>query len=67
MARGKQEADRFIGKLLKKRDVLFLEILRFNSLKTTQAEIRSAIGRWPYPTAFDSARGAQVPDQKTIH
>ena len=67
MAMGKDVAGRLIEQLLKKRKVLFLEILRFNSPKTTEAEIRNSIGRWPYSTALDSGHGLQMPDQRTIH
>jgi hypothetical protein len=67
MAMGEHEAGRLIGHLLKKRKVLFVEILRFNSPKTTEAEIRNSIGRWPYTTPLDGGHGLRMPDQRTIH
>jgi hypothetical protein len=58
LAVGEDEAGRMIGQLLKDQDVLFLEILRFNTPKTTEAEIRNSIGRWP---------AALVPHEGTLH
>jgi hypothetical protein len=67
MAKGEDEAGRLIGQLLKDRQVLFLEILRFNTPKTTEAEIRNSIGRWPGPTASDDDQAALVPHEGTLH
>jgi hypothetical protein len=64
MAKGEVEAGRMIGQLLVHRDVLFLEILRFNGPKTTEAEIRNSIGRWPQQTASDDEQSALTP---TLH
>jgi hypothetical protein len=67
MTKGEDEAGRLIGQLLKDREVLFLEILRFNTPKTTEAEIRNSIGRWPGPTASDDDQAALVPHEGTLH
>jgi hypothetical protein len=63
-AKGEVEAGRMIGQLLEHQDVLFLEILRFNTPKTTEAEIRNSIGRWPQQTASDDEQSALTP---TLH
>jgi hypothetical protein len=48
-AAGPVEAGRLIGQFLEDQEILFLEILRFNTPKTTEADIRNAIGKWPVP------------------
>jgi hypothetical protein len=63
MAKGEVEAGRMIGQLLEDQEVLFLEILRFNTPNTTEADIRNSIGRWPSPTASDD----EMPHDRTIH
>jgi hypothetical protein len=65
MAKGEVEASRMIGQLLEDQDVLFLEILRFNSPKTTEAEIRNSIGKWPGLTTSDDDQA--VPHEETLH
>jgi len=67
MAKSKVEARRVIGQLLDHQDVLFLEVLRFNTPKTTEAEIRNSIGRWPQPTASDDEQAALAPHGGTLH
>ena len=67
MAKGEVEAGRMIGQLLEDRDVLFLEILRFNTPKTTEAEIRNSIGRWPQPTPSDDEQATLAPHRGTLH
>jgi len=67
MAKGEVEAGRMIGQLLEHQDVLFLEILRFNTPKTTETEIRNSIGRWPKPAALDDEQAALAPHERTIH
>ena len=67
MAKGEVEAGRMIGQLLEHQDVLFLEILRFNTPKTTETEIRNSIGRWPQPAALDDEQAALAPHERTIH
>jgi len=64
IAKSEVEAGRFIGQLLEEQQVLLLEILRFNTPNTTEADIRKSIGRWPGP---DEGRAAPVPLEKTIH
>jgi len=63
MAKGEVEAGRMIGQLLEDQQVLVLEILRFNTPKTTEADIRNSIGRWSSPPASDH----DVPHDRTIH
>ena len=67
LAKGEVEARRMIGQLLEHQDVLFLEILRFNTPKTTEAEIRNSIGRWPQSTASDDEQAALAPHGGTLH
>jgi hypothetical protein len=67
IAKSEVEAGRFIGQLLEEQQVLFLEILRFNTPNTTEADIRKSIGRWPGPSASDEDRVALVPLERTIH
>jgi hypothetical protein len=67
MAKGEVEAGRMIGELLEHQDVLFLEILRFNTPKTTEAEIRNSIGKWPQQTASDNDQAALAPHRGTLH
>ena len=66
-AKDEVEAGRMIGQLLEDQDVLFLEILRFNTPKTTEAEIRNSIGRWPQPTASDDEQAVLAPHEETLH
>lgn len=66
-AKSEVEASRFIGQLLEEQEILFLEILRFNTPKTTEADIRNAIGRWPGATGSDDDQAALVPHERTIH
>jgi hypothetical protein len=67
IAKSEVEAGRLIGQLLEEQEVLFLEILRFNTPKTTEADIRNSIGRWPGPTGSDEDQAALVPLERTIH
>ena len=67
IAKSEVEAGRLIGQLLEDQDVLFLEILRFNTPKTTETEIRNSIGRWPKPAALDDEQAALAPHERTIH
>ena len=67
VAKGEVEARRMLGQLLEHQDVLFLEILRFNTPKTTEAEIRNSIGRWPQQTASDDEQAALAPHRGTLH
>jgi len=67
IAKSEVEAGRLIGQLLEDQEVLFLEILRFNTPKTTEADIRNSIGRWPGPTASDDDQAAPVAPERTIH
>ena len=67
IAKTEVEAGRLIGQLLVEQEVLFLEILRFNTPKTTEADIRSSIGRWPGPTVSDEDQAMLVPLERTIH
>jgi hypothetical protein len=66
-AKSEVEAGRLIGQLLEDQEILFLEILRFNTPQTTEADIRNAIGRWPGGTASDDNQAALVPHERTIH
>jgi hypothetical protein len=67
IAKSEVEAGRLIGQLLEDQEVLFVEILRFNTPKTTEADIRNSIGRWPGSTASDDDQAAPVPHERTIH
>jgi hypothetical protein len=66
-AKSEVEAGRLIGQLLEDQEILFLEVLRFNTPETTEADIRNAIGRWPGATTSDDDRAALVPHERTIH
>jgi hypothetical protein len=66
IAKSEVEARRLIGQLLEEQQVLFLEILRFNTPKTTEADIRNSIGRWPAAPSDDDL-AALVPYERTIH
>jgi hypothetical protein len=67
IAKSEVEAGRLIGQLLELQEVLFLEILRFNTPNTTEADIRNSIGRWPSPPASDDDPATPVPRERTIH
>ena len=66
-AKGEVEAGRLIGQLLEDQEILFLEILRFNTPETTEADIRNAIGKWPGAMSSDDNQAALVPHESTIH
>jgi hypothetical protein len=67
VAKGEDEAGHLIGQLLKDQDVLVLEILRFNTPKTSEADIRNSIGRWPGSTASDDDQAGLESQKGTLH